>query len=414
MIVSDVVQKKVLVQKYGGTSVGSVERIEVVADSIKQRVDEGYGVVVVVSAMGSQTDVLVEMANQLTDQKPSDREYDALVSTGENVSASLLSMRLIHIGVDAVSLTGLQAGIQTEATHRRAKIKAIKPQRILNELQNNKVVVVTGFQGFTEEADITTIGRGGSDTSAVVLAAALGVEMCEIYTDVTGIFTTDPRIEAKAKKIDQISYDEMLELASLGANVLHPRAVEVGKQKGVKIMVASSFETTVMGTIVEERETMEIERPVTGIALKKGEARLSVAGVKDEPGIAAKIFSALAEEGVNVDMIIQSTAEKGINDISFTVNEDDLVLSKQILETLCKEMQIAEIKTQDNISKISIVGIGMISRQGVAAKMFDTLAEAGINIHMISTSEIKVSCAIDAEHGNKAVQILHQAFEMDS
>ena len=414
MIVSKIVKKDVLVQKYGGTSVGSVERIEAVAKGIQEKVRQGFGVVVVVSAMGSQTDVLVDMANQLTDNKPSDREYDALVSTGENVSASLLSMRLIHLGIDAVSLTGLQAGIQTEAIHRRAKIKAIRPQRILQELQNNKVVVVTGFQGFTEESDVTTIGRGGSDTSAVVLAAALGVETCEIYTDVTGIFTTDPRIEEKARKINRISYDEMLELASLGANVLHPRAVEVGKQKGVKIMVASSFETTINGTIVEEVDSMEIDKPVTGIALKKGEARLSVSGVKDVPGIASKIFSDLASAGVNVDMIIQSTADNGVNDISFTVNQEVLSLAKTILENISKEITIDHIQTQANIAKVSIVGIGMISRQGVAAKMFDALAQADINIHLISTSEIKVSCAIDEAKGDEAVKLLHSVFELEA
>ncbi len=406
--------KNIVVHKYGGSSLADQDRIIAVANHIKSVYDSGTGLVVIVSAMGKSTDALVHLANNLTQGQPSDREYDALVSTGENVSASLLSMRLIHLGLDAISLTGYQAGIQTESTHRKAKIKSVDTRRIVDELEANKVVIVTGFQGVNDGFDVTTIGRGGSDTSAVVLAASLGLDHCEIYTDVDGIYTTDPRIEPKAKKISHISYDEMLDLASLGAKVLHPRAVEVAKEKGVKLMVLSSFNPTICGTTVEEVGHMEIQNPVTGIALKEQESRLSIMGVPDTPGIASRVFTTLAEKKINVDMIIQSTEKDGINNISFTVSTEDLNEAKAVLEEVSTQLGAEGIKCQENIAKISIVGIGMVTKPGVAAKMFRVLAEAGINIHLISTSEIKVSCAIDQEQGKLAVNALHAAFELEN
>lgn len=412
MVIEDQLNKHVVVQKYGGSSLKNVERIQAVGASIKTLVEDGKGVLVVVSAMGDRTDELVEMANQLTANNPSDREYDALVSTGENVSASLLSMHLQYLGIEAISLNGSQAGIETEGLHRRAKIRTIRTERIVQELQENKVVVVTGFQGISQASDVTTIGRGGSDTSAVVLAAALGVSCCEIYTDVTGIFSTDPRIEPQAKQINRISYDEMLELASLGAKVLHPRAVEVAKQKGVKILVASSYEPKISGTIVEEISHMEIQKPVTGVALKKDEARLSIMGVKDVPGVAAVVFNALDQASVIVDMIIQSSEENGLNDISFTVSKEDVIRAESVLEDVAKKLFAKGIRVQSNIAKVSIVGIGMINKHGVAAKMFQALSENNINIHLISTSEIKISCAIDETQAESAVRILHRIFEL--
>ena len=401
----------ICVKKFGGSSVGSKERIAAVADRVIASKSDGNQVVVVVSAMGDTTDHLVEMARELSNGNPSPREYDALVSTGENVSAALLSMNLNAKGCPAISLSGPQAGVMTEAIHSKAKILNVNPSRVKEELDKGNVVVITGFQGISPQNDITTIGRGGSDTSAVVMAAALGLDECEIYTDVDGIYTTDPRIEEKARKMKEVSYEEMLELASLGAKVLHPRAVECAKQNEIVLHVRSSFSTD-EGTRVKESKSMEIEKAVTGVALKKNEAKLSILGVSDKPGTAAKVFQKLADGYVNVDMIVQATEQDGSNNISFTVDKDDLKKTEEILQDIAKEIGASGIKSQDDICKISIVGVGMVSRVGVAAKMFTELGEAGINIHLISTSEIKVSCAIDAKDGETAVRVLHSALEL--
>lgn len=402
----------ICVQKFGGSSVGSQERIAAVADRVIACKAEGKQIVVVVSAMGDTTDHLVEMAHALTNGSPSPREYDALVSTGENVSAALLSMSLNAKGCPAISLSGPQAGVMTEAVHSKAKILNVNPSRVKEELDNGNVVVITGFQGINTQNDITTIGRGGSDTSAVVMAAALGLSECEIYTDVDGIYTTDPRIEKKARKMKEVSYDEMLELASLGAKVLHPRAVECAKQNEIVLHVRSSFSTD-EGTRVKEANTMEIEKAVTGVALKKNEAKLSILGVSDRPGNAAIIFQKLADAHVNVDMIVQATEQDGSNNISFTVDRDDLKKTEEVLQAIASEIGATGIKSQDDVAKVSIVGVGMVSRAGVAANMFTELGKAGINIHLISTSEIKVSCSIDAADGEKAVRVLHSALDLE-
>lgn len=402
---------EIVVQKFGGTSVGSPERIQAVADRIIQTRKSHEKVLVVVSAMGDTTDELVSLAGQLS-ENPDPREYDALISNGENISAALLSMNLIAKGEKAISLTGPQAGIKTDNGHSRAKIQQVCTKRILKELESGKVVVVTGFQGVSDFSDVTTIGRGGSDTSAVVLAASLGAKVCEIYTDVDGIYTTDPRIVDSAVKLSEISYEEMLDLASLGAKVLHPRAVETAMENGINIHVRSSFNQN-QGTLVKESSEMEVVRPVTGIALKKDEAKLSIIGVPDQPGVAASIFKKLADSAINVDMIIQSTEQDGTNTITFTVGRDDFGIAKEVSQGLVSQLGAEKIDEDSHIAKVSIVGVGMISKPGVAAKMFSVLGENGINIQLITTSEIKVSCAIDEKDGARAVQLLHDAFELE-
>jgi aspartate kinase len=397
------------VYKFGGTSVGSVEKIQAIADRILLEPVNQH--VVVVSAMGHTTDELVKLSSQIS-ANPSPREYDALISTGENVSAALLSMAIIEKGGRAISLTGAQAGITTRDGHKRAKIAHVNPDRIYSELNQNQVVVVTGFQGVSQLNDVTTIGRGGSDTSAVVLAAALGVKECDIYTDVDGVYTTDPRLVNQAKKLSVVSYDEMLELASMGAQVLHPRAVECAKENGIILHVRSSFLTD-EGTRIKELTSMELNRTVTGIALKRDEAKLSLVGVPNEPGIAGRLFGELADKSINVDMIIQSNEQENeTNTITFTVSEDDFLDAKAVAEHVAEQWASAFVVGDTNISKISIVGVGMISKPGVAATMFQTLGTIGINIHLITTSEIKISCAINAESADKAVQALHQAFQL--
>ena len=400
-----------IVKKFGGTSVGSIDKIKNIANKLKELHKQDVQLVVVVSAMGDTTDHLVKLAAEVSD-KPNPREYDALISTGENVSASLLSMCLIEKGVPAVSLTGGQAGILTESRHMKAKVRSVNTDRIKQELDQNRIVIVTGFQGLTEDNNVTTIGRGGSDTSAVILAAALNAKECDIYTDVDGVYTTDPRIEPKASRLDEISHNEMLELAQAGAQVLHPRAVECAKLNGITIHVRSSF-TFEEGTRVKEINTMETQNPVTGIAVKKDEAKLSLISVPDSPGIAASLFKSLAHEHINVDMIIQSTETNGSNTITFTVDQSDLKDATQILESLKQTIGAKDVTFKGNMAKVSIVGVGMISQPGVAAKMFDTLGQNGINIDLISTSEIKVSCAIPVEDADKAVKLLHDAFELE-
>jgi aspartate kinase len=354
----------------------------------------------------------VGLAKQIS-SNPNPREYDALVSTGENVSASLLAMAIQALGRDAISLTGYQAGIYTETRYSKAKILDIKPDRILQELERGRVVIVTGFQGVNEAADVTTIGRGGSDTSAVALASALGCSECDIFTDVEGVYTTDPRVVSDATKLVEISYEEMLELASLGARVLHPRAVECAKENDVVLHVRSSFDT-VEGTRVKEAKHMEVNRVVTGVTMKDNEAIVSIIGVQDRPGIAGKLFSTLSDVGINVDMIIQSTDEEQLNNITFTIQKDDLKEAVAITQGVADDIGAERVDYDEDVCKVSIVGVGMISKPGVAAKMFEVLGEQKINIKLISTSEIKVSCAISSSEGQHAVRLLHDAFSLDT
>ncbi|MAH81494.1 MAG: aspartate kinase [Rickettsiales bacterium] len=404
-------KKKIIVKKFGGTSVGSVDRIKAVAKKAIDAKDYYDDVVIVVSAMGKTTNQLVTLAKEISDN-PSPREYDALISTGENVSASLLAMCIQEMGKKAISLSGFQAGILTETLHSKAKIIDIHTERIEKELNDNNIVIITGFQGFSPSADVTTIGRGGSDTSAVALAASLKSNICEIYTDVDGVYTTDPRKLDKAKKINEISYDEMLELASLGAKVLHPRAVECAKENNITLHVRSSFED-VEGTYVKEAKNLEVTIPVTGIAFSENEAIVSVHDIPDHPGAAGILFSSLAESGINIDMIIQSAEKQDKNTISFSVMQDDLTNAKKIAEKVSTKLNATKVTSKTAIAKISAVGVGMISRPGIAARMFTILGEANINILRITTSEIKISCAIYQDQLEKAIELLHKEFELD-
>jgi aspartate kinase len=367
-------------------------------------------VAVVVSALGQTTDELIELAGQVCSE-PSKREFDMLLSTGEQVSIALLAMALQDLGCDAISFTGLQVGIVTDSAHTKARIISVNKNRIMRELERDRVVIVAGFQGVDENQEITTLGRGGSDTTAVAIAAALGAEVCEIYTDVDGVFSADPRIVPDARKLHVVSYDEMLEMASAGAKVLHLRSVELAKKCGVKLHVRSSF-TEEEGTLVVA-ETEEMERQViSGVSQDKGEAKVSVVDVPDVPGVAAKLFGPLADAGINVDMIVQSVGEKGLNTISFTVSESDLKAAMQTAEKVGSELGARGVECDPGIAKVSAVGVGMRSHSGVAARMFKALGDAGINIHMISTSEIKISCVVDAARAEEALNVVHDAFEL--
>ncbi len=406
--------KKIIVQKFGGTSVADTEKIKNAAKIAIKEKENGNDVVVVVSAMGHTTDFLVKMAKELSSH-PSDREMDMLLSTGEGVSIALLTMAIQAQGYDAVSFNAMQIGIMTEKIHSKARIIDIHTEKLRKNLNEGKIIVVAGFQGITEDGEITTLGRGGSDTSAVALASALNAERCDIYTDVEGVYTTDPRIVPKASKLKSVSYDEMLELAHAGANVLHPRSVETAKHYNVPLRVRSSFNTDNEGTLILGVEKMEIYKPVTGVASDLSQARIVVCDVPDKPGVAAKLFSKLAHENISVDMIIQSYARKvsNTNDIAFTVNLDDVPGTVSALESLKSEIGFnGEIQTNNDIAKVSIVGAGMIDRPGVASMMFEALAEQGINIKMISTSEIKISCLVDKSDADKAVKALHNVFEL--
>jgi aspartate kinase len=398
------------VQKFGGTSVGTAEKILHVADRIIQEKDNGNDVVVVVSAMGKSTDQLVALAEQIT-AKPSKREMDMLLTTGEQVTISLLSMALKEKGYDAISFTGWQAGIETEAAHGNARIMEINPDKIKRELANGKIVVVAGFQGASNDHQITTLGRGGSDTTAVALAAALNADKCDIYTDVTGVFTTDPRYVKTARKLEAISYDEMLELANLGAGVLHPRAVEFAKNYNVPLEVRSSIESE-RGTIIEEDTKMEQNLVVRGIAFEDQVTRVSVLGLSNELTTLSTIFSTLANHSLNVDIIIQSTTSDNKTSISFSVKTRDLEDTITILEQHKSVLNYERIESESGLSKVSIVGSGMVSNPGVAAEMFEVLAKQGIEVKMVSTSEIKVSTVISGEHMVNAVDILHSTFEL--
>jgi aspartate kinase len=404
----------IIVQKYGGTSVGSVERIKNVAKRVIKTKKAGNQVVVIVSAMGHTTDELVSLLGQIT-KEPSPREYDMLLSTGEQVSAALLASALIEMGHDAVSLTGGQAGVITEDIPSKARIKDVKFDRLKKELSKGRIVIVTGFQGIDSKGDITTIGRGGSDTSAVVIAAGLRADVCEIYTDVDGIYTTDPRVVPEARKLDRISHEEMLEMASVGAGVMHPRSIECGKIHGIDIHVRSSMNDN-PGTLITSvkdkkgREKMEKSGLVTGVAFDNNVAKIGVLQVPDRPGIASDIFNALAKEKISVDMIVQSIHGGSVADLAFTVSRSDEKKAKEIVGALADKMGAAGVVSDSGVSKISLIGVGMVGAPGVAAKMFDVLAESRINIHMISTSEIRISCVVQEKHAKKAVQVLHSAF----
>lgn len=400
-----------IVQKYGGTSVGTIERILRVADRIIANKEAGHDMVIILSAMGKSTDVLIDMAKEITPY-PSEREMDMLLTTGEQVSIALLSMALHQKGYDAISLTGWQAGISTESIHGRARIKEIDPTRIRAELDRGRVVIVAGFQGISDTGEITTLGRGGSDTSAVALAASLQADKCEIFTDVAGVYTADPRVVPAASKLDRISYDEMLELANLGAGVLHPRSVEAAKKYKVKLVVRSSF-TAEEGTYVEEVPDMETGRVVSGVAHDDEVAKITVVGMAAKVGTLSRLFNTLADHRVNVDIIIQSSYDSDVTNISFTVAAGDL---KHALDTLAKnqaELGFEKVDYEEGLSKVSIVGSGMVNNPGVAAEMFRVLAEEQITIKMVSTSDIKVSCVIPADLTELAVRSLHTAYGLD-
>ena len=406
--------RNLVVQKFGGTSVADTDKIKNVANSVIREKKLGNDVVVVVSAMGHTTDYLMKMAKDIS-EVPSSRELDMLLSTGEGVSIALLSMAIQAQGYDAVSMNAMQIGIITENVHTKARIIDIKTDKLNKYLSEGKIIVVAGFQGVTEDGEITTLGRGGSDTSAVAIASALDAIRCDIYTYVEGVYTTDPRIVPNASKLDVVTYDEMLELASVGANVLHPRSVETAKQFNMPLRVRSSFNLENLGTLIKgEYEDMEICRPVTGVAVDMSKVRIVVCDVPDEPGVAAKIFTTLADEHISVDTIIQSYARlhNNTNDIAFTINKTDLPRAMELFDKLNDEIKADKIHIDDNIAKVSIVGAGMIDRPGVAATMFDTLASLNINIKMISTSEVKISCLVDAGVANDALKALHKAFNL--
>ncbi len=397
-----------IVQKYGGTSVKDVERIGNVARRVARYRAEGHDVVVVVSAMSGATDGLLRLAQQVTDL-PDEREMDVLLATGEQVTIALLAMTLISMGVPTRSMTGHQVQIRTDSAHTKARIANVGTELLRRSLGEGKVVVVAGFQGVNPTGDITTLGRGGSDTSAVAVAAALKADVCEIYTDVDGVYTTDPNVYGRARKLDRISYDEMLELASVGAKVLQIRSVEFAKKHGVPVHVRSSFNDNEGTWVVEEDERME-QVVVSGVAFDRNEAKVSVRGVPDRPGVAAKIFGALSEKSIVVDMIVQDVGEGDRASMTFTVPKADLKRALLVIEPLARELGALEVSSDTGIAKVSIVGVGMRSHAGVAATMFDVLAREGINVLMISTSEIKVSCVIEEKYTELAVRALHDAF----
>jgi len=403
--------EKLIVQKYGGTSVGDTSRIKNVAARIKGYHDQGHKIVVVVSAMGKSTDNLLRLADELSDSPPK-REVDMLLSTGEQVSIALLAIALEAVGVSAVSFTGSQVGILTDGNYSNARIERIDTGVLEKSLGEGKVCIVAGFQGIDTQDNITTLGRGGSDTSAVALAASLHASQCEIYTDVDGVYTTDPNKVPEAKLLKQISYDEMLELASLGAGVLHSRSVEFAKKYNVVLHVRSSFHFAEGTLVVPEEKIME-KLLVTGVTLKKDESRLSLTDIPDKPGIAADVFDILAKSKINVDMIVQSTGQNKLNTISFTVPKKVADQAFASLELLIKQWGSGSATIDKEIAIVSAVGVGMKSHEGIAAQMFRSFAAEGINIEMISTSEIKISCVIEKDQGEKALKILHKVFELD-
>ena len=400
-----------IVQKFGGTSVGDLERIQNVADRVVKSVQEGHQVVVVVSAMSGETNKLVAYAEHFS-KEPVHAEVDMLLSSGERVTSALLSIALNAMGYKARSMSGRRAGIVTDASHTKARIESIDPTPMREALAEGNIVVVAGFQGVNEKGEVTTLGRGGSDLSAVAIAGALEADLCEIYTDVDGIYTTDPRIEPKAKKMDRISYDEMLELASLGAKVLQNRSVEMAKKLNVNLVTRSSF-SDAEGTLITKEENIMEQPVVSGIALDRNQARISLSNVIDRPGIASDIFGKLAENNINIDMIIQTLGHDGKTDMDFTVPQNELNAAKRIVETFKGANEIEDASFDESICKVSIVGVGMKSHTGVAAKAFATMAKENINIMMISTSEIKVSMVIEEKYAELAVRSLHTTYELD-
>ena len=400
-----------IVQKYGGTSVGNPEKIKAVAERVLSYSRQGHEMVVVLSAMSGETDRLISLANSVQDQ-PDTREMDVLLSTGEQVTISLFAMAVKAAGYDAISFLGDQVRILTSSMHTKARIEAIDTEKIKSHLKLGKIIVVAGFQGVDEKGDITTLGRGGSDTTAVALAAALKADQCEIFTDVEGVYTTDPNICASARKIERISYDEMLELASLGAKVLDIRSVGLAKRYKVPLHVRSTFVETEGTWVVEEDKTME-SMLVSGVTYNKNEARLTISKVPDKPGIASKIFMPISDAGIVIDMIIQNTRAGDLTDMTFTVPRTDYKKALEILKKVADDIGAEDVSSADNIVKVSIVGVGMRNHSGIASTMFHVLANEGINIMMISTSEIKVSCVIDEKYTELAVRALHDAFALD-
>jgi aspartate kinase len=400
-----------IVQKYGGTSVGSLERIRAVADRIVERKKQGNDVVVIVSAMSGETDKLIGLASQIS-PNPDEREMDLLLSSGERISAALTAIAIQELGFKSISFTGRQVGIITDDAHTKAKIERITGERVRKTLDKGIIPVIAGFQGITESSDVTTLGRGGSDLTAVAVAAALEADFCEIYTDVDGVYTTDPNIVPNARKLDRISYDEMLELASLGAKILQTRSVEFAKKYSVPVVVRSSFSNNPGTLVVKEDKEME-KVVVSGVTYDKNQAKITAIAVLDRPGIAAKLFNAIAAAHIVVDMIVQNISSDGkATDISFTVPKTDSKKALKITEEIVADLGAKGVVLREDIAKVSIIGVGMRTHSGVAAKMFETLAKHGINIMMISTSEIKISCVIDAKYTELAVRVLHDTFEL--
>jgi len=400
-----------IVQKYGGSSVADAEKIKNVARRIVETREEGNEVVVVVSAMGDTTDELIQLARQIN-PKPQERELDVLLSTGEIVSSTLMAMALHEMGYKAVSLSGAQAGIQTDTTYSKARILHIEPKRVVEELEKGNIVIVAGFQGITDDMDIATLGRGGSDTTAVALAAALKAQICQIYTDVEGVFTADPRLVPEARKLKEIGYEEMLELATLGAKVMHSRAVELGQVYNMPILVASSFSDK-SGTIIHGGIPMEVRNKARGIAHDLNVAKVTVVGVPDQPGIASAIFEPLAKANISVDTIVQNASIDNITDLTFTVSRSDLDKAMSLVQPIAKSIGAKKCVSDSTLAKVSIVGTGMLNTPGYAANMFRALSEQGINIQLITTSEIRITCIIGEDRVKDAVKALHKTFDLE-
>ncbi len=400
-----------IVQKYGGTSVANAERIKNVARRIAQARDKGDQVVVVVSAMGDTTDELIELAYQISQQLDR-RELDVLLSTGEVVCSTLLAMALHDMGYQAISLSGAQAGIRTDAAYSRARILNVEAKRVIKELEKGNIVIVAGFQGINEEMDITTLGRGGSDTTAVALAVSLRAEICQIYTDVEGVYTADPRLIPEVQKLAEISYEEMLEMANYGAKVVHPRAVELGELSGIPILVASSF-TLSPGTLIHGEVSMEVRNKVRGIAHDLDVAKITVIGVPDRPGVAAAIFQPLAKAGISIDTIVQNASINNIADLTFTVVKSDLARAMEVVRSVATSIGAKECVSDSKLGTVSIIGTGMQNIPGYAARMFGALSEQDINIQLITTSDIRITCIIEADRVKDAVRTLHRAFELE-
>jgi aspartate kinase len=404
---------KIIVQKYGGTSVADTERIKAVARRVCRTKQPTVGLVVVVSAMGGTTDELIRLADDIHPE-PCEREMDQLISTGEQISSALLAMAIHHNGFPAISLNGNQVGILTDDSHTKARIFKIEPVKILDSLKDGKIVVVAGFQGVNLKKDVTTLGRGGSDTTAVALAAVLEADVCEIFTDVDGVYTSDPRIIPEAVKLDHICYDEMLELASMGAKVIQNRAVEFAKKFNVKLHVRSSFNDEEGTYVSEEDDSMSMEKVVIrGVTFHRDDAKLTIMNVPDIPGEAARIFQTIADANINVDMIIQNVSAKDCTDVSFTIPRPDLTKATALVKEISRKIGAGKDTVDEDIAKVSVIGVGMRSHPGIAAIMFKALAAEKINIKMISTSEIKISCIVEAKDGKKAARALHQAFKLD-